>query len=106
MSDWVKVANVGEIPPGGSKLADVDGGMVLVCNVDGEYHAIDDMCTHDGGTLSGGTVQGEEIICPRHAARFNIRTGEVTAPPAFEPVHVFPLRIRGEAIEVRDDRWE
>jgi 3-phenylpropionate/trans-cinnamate dioxygenase ferredoxin subunit len=106
MSDWVKVAEVGEIPPGGTKLVDVDGGMVLVCNVDGEYHAIDDMCTHDGGTLSGGTVQGEEIVCPRHAARFNIRTGEVTAPPAFEPVHVFPLRIRGDAIEVRDDRWD
>src|SRR5688500_7801028 len=106
MSDWVKVAEVGEIAPGGTKLVDVDGGMVLVCNVDGEYHAIDDMCTHDGGTLSGGTVQGEEIVCPRHAARFNIRTGEVTAPPAFEPVHVFPLRIRGDAIEVRDDRWD
>jgi 3-phenylpropionate/trans-cinnamate dioxygenase ferredoxin component len=106
MSDWVKVAEVGEIPPGETKLVDVDGGMVLVCNVDGEYHAIDDMCTHDGGTLSDGTVQGEEIVCPRHAARFNIRTGEVTAPPAFEPVHVFPLRIRGDAIEVRDDRWD
>ncbi len=106
MAEWIAVARLGEIPSGGFKVANVDGTMVALFNLNGEYHAIDDVCTHDGGSLSGGEVQGEEIVCPRHDARFHIRTGAVTAPPAYEPVHVFPVRMRDGLIEVRDDRWD
>ncbi|MGE5241983.1 MAG: non-heme iron oxygenase ferredoxin subunit [Bacteroidota bacterium] len=105
MAEWIAVARDGEIPSGGFKVVNVDGTMVALFNLNGEYHAIDDVCTHDGGSLSGGEVQGEEIVCPRHAARFHITTGAVTAPPAYEPVHVFPVRVREGLIEVRDDRW-
>jgi 3-phenylpropionate/trans-cinnamate dioxygenase ferredoxin subunit len=79
--------------------------MVAVFNVNGDYYAIDDACTHDGGSLSGGEVQGEEVVCPRHGARFNIRTGAVTAPPAYEGVHAFPVRVEDGQVLVRDDRW-
>lgn len=106
MADWVTVAREGEIQPGKFKVVEVSGAMVAVFNLDGEYHAIDDVCTHDGESLSGGEVEGEEIVCPRHAARFNIRSGAVTAPPAMEPVHVFAVRMRNGAIEVCDDRWD
>ncbi len=105
MADWIEVAKTDEIAPGGFRVVAVDGAMVAVFNVNGTFHAIDDVCTHDGGSLSGGEVQGEEVVCPRHGAKFNIRTGAVTAPPAYEAVHVFPVRVEDGRILVRDDRW-
>ena len=57
MAEWVAVARVEEIPPGGFRVVNVDGTMVALFNLNGEYHAIDDVCTHDGGSLSGGEVQ-------------------------------------------------
>lgn len=106
MSDWVDVADVNELPGGSSRVVDVDGAMIAVFNLDGEYYAIEDICTHDGGELASGDLEGEEIICPRHGARFNIKTGEVTAPPAYEAVATFPVRIQANKIQVRDDRWD
>jgi 3-phenylpropionate/trans-cinnamate dioxygenase ferredoxin subunit len=105
MADWVEVARDGEIPPGGSRVAEVNGAMVVVVNLDGEYYAIDDVCTHDGESLAGGDLEGDEIVCPRHGARFNVRSGAVMAPPAVEPIHVFPVRVLEGAVEVCDDRW-
>ena len=106
MADWVDVAAVDELLPGSHRVVDVDGALVAVFNLEGAYHAIEDVCTHDGGTLTGGAVEGEEIVCPRHGARFSIRTGAVLAPPAYEPVHVFPVRVEAGRVQVRDDRWD
>ncbi|MFQ5994435.1 MAG: Rieske (2Fe-2S) protein [Acidiferrobacterales bacterium] len=106
MSDWVDVAAVTEFPQGTSRVVDVDGALIAVFNLDGEYFAIEDLCTHDGGELASGAVEGEEIICPRHAARFNIKTGDVTAPPAYEPVATFPTRVHAGKVQVKDDRWD
>ena len=74
-------------------------------NVNGEYHAIEDVCTHDGGILTGGTVEGKEIMCPRHGARFSIITGGALSPPAYEPVPTFPVRVEDGMVQVKDDRW-
>jgi 3-phenylpropionate/trans-cinnamate dioxygenase ferredoxin subunit len=106
MTSWVTVARDGEIEPGGHRVVDVDGAHIAVFNLGGEYFAIEDVCTHDGGELAGGCVIGDEIECVRHGARFNIRTGEVTAPPAYEPVAKFPVRIENGVVQVRDDRWD
>ncbi len=106
MSDWVTVARADEIAPGQWHVADVDGTRIVVCNVGGEFHAIEDVCTHDGGQLTGGHVEGDEIVCPRHGARFCIRTGAALSAPAYEPTAKFPLRIEGEVVQVRDDRWD
>ncbi|HHQ42086.1 MAG TPA: non-heme iron oxygenase ferredoxin subunit, partial [Chromatiales bacterium] len=65
-----------------------------------------DVCTHDGGCLAGGDIEGREVVCPRHGARFDLLTGEATAPPAYEPVHVFPVKVEGGRVYVRDDRWD
>ena len=106
VSEWITVAKVGEIAPGGHRVVDVDGAYIAVFNISGEYYAIEDVCTHDGGELAGGIVDGDEIECMRHGARFCIRTGAVTAPPAYEPVAKFPVRVEGGVIQVRDDRWD
>lgn len=106
MSDWVDVASKDELAPGERKIVDVDDVEVAVFNIDGDYFAIEDVCTHDGGELAGGELEGDVIVCPRHGAKFCLRTGEVLAPPAYEPVPCFPVRVEGNMIQVRDDRWD
>jgi 3-phenylpropionate/trans-cinnamate dioxygenase ferredoxin component len=106
MSDWVTVAKTDELAPGEWRTLDVDGTAVVVFNIEGDYYAIEDVCTHDGGQLTGGTVEGDQIVCPRHGARFCIRTGEALTPPAYEPTAKFPVRVHEGAVQVRDDRWD
>jgi len=106
VSDWTDVAAEGEIAPGEMRVVEADGVMIAVANVAGRLHAFEDVCTHDGGELASGCLEGEEIVCPRHGARFSVVTGEVTAAPAYEPIAVLPVRIAGGRIQVRDDRWD
>jgi 3-phenylpropionate/trans-cinnamate dioxygenase ferredoxin component len=106
MSDWVTVATADELAPGRWRTLDVDGTAIVVFNVGGEYYAIEDVCTHDGGQLTGGTVEGAEIVCPRHGARFCVKTGDALTPPAYEPTAKFPVRVHEGAVQVRDDRWD
>ncbi|BAO92834.1 rieske 2Fe-2S domain protein (plasmid) [Caballeronia cordobensis] len=106
MSDWVEVAAVDNFPPGTSRTVNVDGAQVAVFNLDGTYYAIQDACTHDGGILTGGEVDGDMIVCPRHGARFCIRTGKALTPPAYEDVATFPVRVEQGLVSVRDARWD
>lgn len=106
MAEWVNVAPVEELPPGTFRTVDVDGAQIAVFNVDGEYYAIEDLCTHDGGILTGGTVEGCEVVCPRHGAHFSLKSGAALSPPAYEPVATFPVRIMNGMVQVRDDRWD
>jgi 3-phenylpropionate/trans-cinnamate dioxygenase ferredoxin subunit len=77
--------------------------MIAVARRGGAYFAIEDICTHDGAELTGGAIEGTEIICPRHGARFCLRTGEALSPPAYEPVRVFATKIEGGHLWVRAD---
>ena len=104
MSEWVDVAPVDELVPGSWRTVDVDDTQIAVFNVNGEYYAIEDMCTHDGEILTGGTVEGAEVVCPRHGARFSLITGEVLGPPAYEPVATFAVRAQAGMVQVKDDR--
>ena len=106
MSDWVDVAKLEELPPGTRRIVDVDDVQIAVFNLAGEFYAIEDVCTHDYAPLADAELEGDEIICPRHGARFCIRTGAVTAPPAYEPVATFPVRLHEGMIQVRDPRWD
>ncbi len=101
MREFINVATVDEIPPGDSKLVEIGFTGIALFNLDGEIYAIEDMCTHDGGPLVEGTVgNGCEVKCPRHGARFDIRTGAALSFPAFEPTRTFAVRIEGNQVWV------
>jgi 3-phenylpropionate/trans-cinnamate dioxygenase ferredoxin subunit len=106
MSDWVVVATLESFAPGEGRVVDVDGTRIAVFHLDGEFHAIEDVCTHDGGDLASGCRDGDVIVCPRHGARFSIRTGDALTAPAFEATAVFPVRVEAGSVQVRDDRWD
>ena len=97
---FISFARVGEIPEGGVKVGYVDGVAVAVFRVGGEYFALEDVCTHDGGPLAEGVLEDHVIECPRHGARFDIRTGAVLALPATSPVPTYTVRVQGDDIQV------
>lgn len=106
MAGWIEVAAADEIPPGACRTMEVDGKWVAVFNLGGEFYAIEDVCTHDGGDLASGEIDGDAIVCPRHGARFCIKTGEVLSPPAYEDVPTYPVRVQDGKVQVRDERQE
>jgi len=97
---WVKVAKAEELKPGEYRSVEIEGELVAVFNLDGRFYAIGDVCTHDGGILTGGTVEGRVITCPRHGAQFDITTGEVVRMPAFEPLPTYEVRVEGGEVQV------
>jgi Flavodoxin reductases (ferredoxin-NADPH reductases) family 1 len=97
----VKVAKKSDIPPSHMKEYQVDGQSVCVANIDGKYFAINNVCSHEGGPLADGELQGYEVECPWHQSKFDMRTGEVKAPPAVEPQATYEVRIFGEDIMLK-----
>jgi nitrite reductase/ring-hydroxylating ferredoxin subunit len=100
MSRFVRVASRSELPEGRGHCVEVEGRRVAIFRVGGRYYALGDDCTHMGGPLSEGQIEGEEVECPWHGARFDLRTGESTGPPAEEPVARYPVRVTGEEVEI------
>jgi 3-phenylpropionate/trans-cinnamate dioxygenase ferredoxin component len=100
MPNYVKVAAVTDIPPGTKKIVEVAGVLVVVVNLDGQFYAVEDVCTHDGGPLGEGKLEGRQLVCPRHGARFDVRTGAALTMPAFEPVPTYEVRIEGDDVLV------
>ncbi len=100
---FVKAAKLSEVQPGWAKIVEVGDEDIALCNVRGEIYAIANVCTHDEGPLGEGFLDGEEIECPRHGARFNVRTGEVTVLPAIVPVPTFEVRVEGDDVWVGVD---
>lgn len=100
MGKWHEVTAEGDIEPGGFALLETDDLTAAVFNVDGTLYAIEDVCTHDGAELAGGPIVGDQVVCPRHGARFCLRTGRALTPPAYTAVQTFPVRINAGRIEV------
>ena len=100
---FVKAAVIGDIPPGRVKTVEIGDEDVALCNVDGQIYAIADVCTHDDGPLGEGYLLGEEIECPRHGARFNVKSGEVKSLPAIIPIPTFAVKVEGDDILVDVD---
>lgn len=98
--EWLDVGPAADLPEGRVRLVEHDDLRIAVCNVDGAYYAIEDVCTHDGGPLDQGELEGEEIECPRHGARFNVRTGDATLMPAIVGVRTFPVKVEGDHLLV------
>lgn len=100
MTQFVKVGREEDLPPGERLWHDFEEESVIVFNVDGRYYAIADLCTHDDGPLGDGNLEGVEVECPRHGARFDIRTGKALCMPAVTGVPTFEVRIRDGSIWV------
>ena len=100
MGQLIKVAETNEVPPGTAKAVDVEGRAVALFNVDGTYYAINDTCTHRGGPLSEGGVEGTVVTCPWHGAAFDVTTGNVLGPPAAEGVAHYNVQVDGNDIKV------
>lgn len=100
---WHPVAPAASIVPGDYAQIELDAQLIAVFNIHGTFYAIDDLCTHDGGELAGGAVEGDVVICPRHGARFCLRTGAALTPPAYEPVRTYETRVNEGIVEIRSD---
>ncbi|HLI26856.1 MAG TPA: bifunctional 3-phenylpropionate/cinnamic acid dioxygenase ferredoxin subunit [Chloroflexota bacterium] len=100
MGEFVRVARVDEVPPGQGKLVEAGGRYIALFNVDGQYYAIDDECTHAAASLSEGFVEGTVVECPLHGGQFDLRTGEAVWSPAVIPVATYAVRVEGDEIWV------
>jgi 3-phenylpropionate/trans-cinnamate dioxygenase ferredoxin subunit len=101
---FVTVARESDIPAGEVAVVDADGRSLCVGHCeDGTWGAIDNVCTHDGGILGEGELDGCDVECPRHGARFDLTTGEVRALPAVYPVNAYPVRVVDGRVEVKLD---
>jgi len=98
--DFVSIASVQELPPGERLFVTVDGVQIIVFNLEGQLYAIGDVCSHDGNVLDDSPVEGHQVVCPRHGARFDIRNGKATSLPAVVDISAYPVRIREGHIEV------
>lgn len=98
--EYIPIGTTDEIKDGGRLFIEIDGQPIVIINITGHYYAIADVCSHDDGPVGEGIIEGFEIICPRHGARFDIRTGKVLALPAFVDIPAYPVRIVGDHIEI------
>ncbi len=102
MTDFIKVTAVESIPLNSVKTFEVNGRKIAVANLGGEFYAVDDLCTHDGGDLGGGEVVDDCCVeCPRHGARFDLKTGEVKALPATQPIKTYEVRVEDKDLLVK-----
>lgn len=100
MTDFVKVAEVGDLRDGEMRLVEIGEERIVVARVGESYLAFNDECTHAWGSLSDGELEGERVTCPLHGSVFNIRTGEVVEDPADEPIKVYPVTVEGNEVRV------
>ncbi|HUS94221.1 MAG TPA: non-heme iron oxygenase ferredoxin subunit [Patescibacteria group bacterium] len=106
MSEFVPVAMRDEVPPGARKLIDFDAVSVVLFNIGGDFYCIEDVCTHDGGPVGEGDIEGCSIECPRHGARFDLRDGSVLSMPAVVPIPTYQVKLDGNQVFIESpDDW-
>jgi len=98
MPKKIKIAQTGDLLPGESKVCEADGQTIALFNVDGTWYAIENTCTHVGGSLGEGALVGDQITCPLHGAQFNVASGKVLGPPAESDVKSFVVTVEGSDV--------
>lgn len=101
MSEFIAAVKKSEIPTSNKLCLEVEDRFVVIVRIDDEYFCIDDMCTHDGGTLGEGELTGNCLVCPRHGAQFDVRNGEAVTMPATEATVTHAIRVEGDQIFVK-----
>ncbi len=100
MADYITVTKIAELKPGERTVVEIDEHYIAVFNVGGTYYAVEDVCTHDDGPLAEGELDGTVIECPRHGARFDLKTGAVLSLPAIKPVPHYEVRVEGDEVQI------
>ncbi len=100
MAETVTEAKVSDTPPGAISVHEVNGTRIALCNVNGRFYAIDDVCTHDGGSLDQGELQDNLVECPRHGAKFDVTNGRAVVLPAVRPVKTYPVEVHGDDVKI------
>jgi 3-phenylpropionate/trans-cinnamate dioxygenase ferredoxin subunit len=103
MASWITAGRADEIASGQVKVVQAGRTRLALCNVGDAFHCIADVCTHDGAPLDQGELDGNEIECPRHGARFDVTDGRATCMPAIVPVRVYPVRVENGEIQIQVD---
>jgi len=98
MAQRVRVARLSDVKPQQAIVVEAAGRSLALCHVDGELYAIDNLCTHDNGPLGEGELDDHQIECPRHGARFDLRTGRALCLPAVRGVSTYPVVVSGDDI--------
>jgi len=99
--EWIAVAGTEELNPGKMKRVDIEGGRILLANVEGEYYAVDDTCSHEDASLYLGCLEGDMIKCSLHGARFSLKTGAAMDEPADEPIATYAVKIEEQQIWIK-----
>jgi nitrite reductase/ring-hydroxylating ferredoxin subunit len=105
-NDFVKVANTSDIQSSQMKEVQLNGEAICIINIDEKYYAINNVCTHEGDPLADGKIEGYEVECPWHGSKFDVRTGEVTNPPASEPETTYEVKIDGNSILIKKQAYK
>ena len=100
MAEFKKAAIMSEITPNSMKSVEVGFDRVLLCRISDDIYAVADECSHDYAPISDGRLKGHEVVCPRHGARFDITSGQATAPPAIAPIEKYEVKVEGNDIYV------
>ena len=103
MSEWLEVAAADDFPSGSRQVVEALDAEILVVNLEGSFHAVNNICTHMHAELSEGELEDGEVVCPLHSAHFDLRTGEALTPPAFEALETFPVKVENGMVLVRDE---
>ena len=98
--EFVKVAEETELPPGERLFVTIDEAQIIIFNLAGRLYAIGDVCSHDGNVLDDAPVEGNDVVCPRHGARFDVRNGKAVSLPAVVDIPAYPVRARDSYIEL------
>jgi 3-phenylpropionate/trans-cinnamate dioxygenase ferredoxin component len=101
MSEFYRVSKIADVPDPGRAVFEVEDRFVVLIHLDGVFYALDDACTHDGGPLGEGILEGFQIICPRHGARFDVRTGQALTMPAVHATAAHEVRVEGNDVFVK-----
>ncbi len=115
-SKWIDVAPADDVPEGEVKTFTIDAHRIAVARANGQLYAVQDLCSHDDGPLGDGGLEEFAIVCPRHGAKFDVRTGAVLAMPAIAPIETFPVmekdgrihvavKDEGDDASIADDSW-
>jgi len=101
MAEFRTVVRASEIPPGEMKVVDLDGEAVVIANVDGQYYAFSNTCSHEGGPLGEGELEDDRVTCPWHSTVFDVKTGAALEGVTEDPVPIYEVRVERDEILVR-----